>query len=110
MPDIAPQQAGVTRFAHALDRSFKGVRVAWFKDLGGMPFDPRVRTVVEGHRTTFESLGCIVEQAEQTSPPPRSPFACCAPGIRRILMARACMSIQTLSRTRSRVRSRKGCD
>jgi amidase len=51
-------------FAHPLDRSFKGVRVAWFKNLGGVPFDARVRTVVDGHRKTFESLGCIVEQAE----------------------------------------------
>ena len=50
--------------ARPLDRSFKGVRVAWFKDLGGVPFDPRVRKVVDGHRATFESLGCIVEQAE----------------------------------------------
>jgi amidase len=40
------------------------VRVAWFKNLGGVPFDPRVRAVVDGHRKTFESLGCIVEQAE----------------------------------------------
>jgi amidase len=52
------------RFARPLDRSFKGVRVAWFKNLGGVPFDPRVRAVVDGHRKTFESLGCIVEQAE----------------------------------------------
>jgi len=52
------------RFARPLDRSFKGVRVAWFKDLGGVPFDPRVRAVVDAHRKTFESLGCIVEQAE----------------------------------------------
>jgi amidase len=52
------------RFARPLDRGFKGVRVAWFKDLGGVPFDPRVRTVVDAHRKTFESLGCIVEQAE----------------------------------------------
>ena len=51
-------------FARPLDRSFKGVRVAWFKDLGGVPSDPRVRTVVDGHRKTFESLGCVVEQAE----------------------------------------------
>jgi amidase len=51
-------------FARPLDRSFKGARVAWFKDLGGTPFDPRVRAVVDGHRKTFESLGCIVEQAE----------------------------------------------
>src|SRR5437016_11736924 len=34
------------RFARPLDRSFKVVRVAWFKDLGGVPFDPRVRTGV----------------------------------------------------------------
>jgi amidase len=53
-----------TIFARPLARSFKGVRVAWFKDLGGVPFDSRVRAVVDGHRTTFESLGCIVEQAE----------------------------------------------
>ena len=52
------------RFARPLGRSFKGVRVAWFKDLGGAPFDPRVRTVVDGHRATFEALGCVVEQAE----------------------------------------------
>jgi amidase len=52
------------RFARPLDRSFKGVRVAWFNDLGGVPFDPRVRAVVDAHRKTFESLGCIVEQAE----------------------------------------------
>jgi amidase len=51
-------------FARPLDRSFKGVRVAWFKDLGGVPFDPRVRSVVDAQRKTFESLGCIVEQAE----------------------------------------------
>jgi amidase len=51
-------------FARPLDRSFKGARVAWFKDLGGVPFDPRVRAVVDGHRATFESLGCIIEQAE----------------------------------------------
>src|SRR5580658_3094848 len=51
-------------FAGPLNRSFKGVRVAWFKDLGGVPFDPRVRAVVDGHKKTFESLGCTVEQAE----------------------------------------------
>ena len=51
-------------FARPLDRDFKGVRVAWFKDLGGVPFHPRVRTLVDGHRKTFESLGCVVEQAE----------------------------------------------
>jgi amidase len=62
------------RFARPLDRSFKGVRVAWFKDLGGVPFDARVRTVVDGHRKTFESLGCIVEQAEPDFAPAEIAF------------------------------------
>ncbi len=34
------------------------------QDLGGVPFDSRARTVVDAHRKTFESLGCIVDQAE----------------------------------------------
>ena len=62
------------RFARPLDRSFKGVRVAWFKDLGGAPFDPRVRAIVDGHRKTFESLGCIVEQAEPDFAPAETAF------------------------------------
>jgi amidase len=61
-------------FARPLDRSFKGVRVAWFKDLGGVPFDPRVRTIVDGHRATFESLGCIVEQVEPDFAPAEVSF------------------------------------
>ena len=61
-------------FARPLDRSFKGARVAWFKDLGGAPFDPRVRAVVDGHRKTFESLGCIVEQAEPDFAPAEIAF------------------------------------
>ena len=61
-------------FARPLDRSFKGARVAWFNDLGGVPFDPRVRAVVDGHRKTFESLGCIVEQAEPDFAPAEISF------------------------------------
>ena len=61
-------------FRRPLDRSFKGVRVAWFKDLGGVPFDPRVRTIVDAHRATFESLGCIVEQAEPDFAPAEISF------------------------------------
>jgi amidase len=61
-------------FARPLDRSFKGVRVAWFKDLGGVPIDPRVRTIVDAHRVTFESLGCIIEQAEPDFSPAEISF------------------------------------
>jgi amidase len=61
-------------FARPLDRSFKGVRIAWFKDLGGVPFDPRIGTVINAHRATFESLGCIVEQAEPDFSPAEISF------------------------------------
>jgi amidase len=61
-------------FARPLGRSFKGVRVAWFKSLGGVPFDPRVRAVVDGQLATFESLGCIVEQAEPDFSPAEVSF------------------------------------
>jgi amidase len=53
-----------SRFTGNLERNFKGVRVAWFKDMGGIPFDPRVLTAVNAQRKIFESLGCIVEEAE----------------------------------------------
>ena len=52
------------RFAARLDRDVDGVRVAWWKDLGGVPFDPAVTQVVHDQRAVFESLGCIVEDAE----------------------------------------------
>jgi amidase len=51
-------------FAQTLDREFKGVRVAWWKDLGGIPIDPRVRDMTNAQRRVFESLGCVVEEAE----------------------------------------------
>ena len=60
---IAIEESG-GRFAAALARDFKGVRVAWWKDLGGVPVDGRVRAVVDAQRRVFESLGCIVEESE----------------------------------------------
>lgn len=48
-------------FTQSLARDFRGVRVAWCPDLGGLPLDPRVRTTLERQRATFEALGCIVE-------------------------------------------------
>lgn len=53
-----------SRFAGSLDRDFKGVRVAWFKNMGGIPFDARILHAVNAHRKVFENLGCIVEEAE----------------------------------------------
>lgn len=52
-----------TVFSRPLARDFRKVRVAWSKNLGGLPVDPRVTKVLEARRKVFESLGCIVEQA-----------------------------------------------
>jgi amidase len=52
------------KFAEPLDRDCKGLRIAWWKDLGGVPVDRRVRDVVDAQRRVFESLGCFVEEAE----------------------------------------------
>jgi amidase len=52
------------RFRGSLARDFKGVRVAWWRGLGGIPFEPEIRQVVDGNRRVFESLGCVVQEAE----------------------------------------------
>src|SRR5467141_2084904 len=60
---ISIDQPGVP-FAQPLrDRSFKGVRVAMFKDMG-LPWEPEVKSAVQAQRKVFESLGCIVDDAE----------------------------------------------
>ena len=41
------------RFRQPLERSFKGVRVAWWKGLGGIPFEPEIVRVVERSRSVF---------------------------------------------------------
>jgi amidase len=52
------------RFAAPLGRDFRGVRVAWWRDLGGIPFEGEVVNVVNAARPVFEQLGCVVEEAE----------------------------------------------
>ena len=52
------------RFRAPLGREFKGVRVAWWRGLGGIPFQPEIRRVVDANRKVFEDLGCVVEEAE----------------------------------------------
>ncbi len=51
-------------FGRPLKRDFRKVRVAWSRNLGGLPVDPRVTKVLESQRKAFERLGCIVEEAE----------------------------------------------
>ena len=52
------------RFRAPLERDFKGVRVAWFTGLGGIPFEPEILRVVNANRNVFEGLGCVVSDAE----------------------------------------------
>jgi amidase len=51
-------------FLKPLKRSFRKVRVAWSRDLGGLPMDPRVTAVLQQQRKIFDRLGCVVEDAE----------------------------------------------
>jgi amidase len=60
-PGCFPSDPSV--FAKPLDRDFRDVRVAWCLDLGGLPLDRRVRSVLEAQRKVFAGLGCEVEDA-----------------------------------------------
>jgi len=51
-------------FTRPLEREFKGVRIAWSRDFGGLPIDPRVTAAIDAQRPSFQSLGCDVEDAE----------------------------------------------
>jgi amidase len=51
-------------FARPPERDFGGVRIAWSRDLGGVPVDALITEALEKQRGVFDSLGCIVEDAE----------------------------------------------
>ena len=51
-------------FAAPLARDFAGVRLAWSRDLGGLPVDPQVTAVIDAQRGVFEDLGCVVEDGQ----------------------------------------------
>jgi amidase len=51
-------------FRRPLERDFRGVRIAWSRDFGGIPVDRRVTAVIDAQRKTFQSLGCVVEDGQ----------------------------------------------
>jgi len=51
------------QFLKPLARNFKGVKMAFIKDLG-LPWETEVIESVKSQRKVFESLGCIVEEDE----------------------------------------------
>lgn len=52
------------KFNQPLERDFSGTKVAWSKDLGSFPVDPRTTAVLESQRSTFSDIGCMVEENE----------------------------------------------
>ena len=57
-PISLPESGAV--FRKPLERNMKGIRIAWSRDLGGLPVDSRVTETLEKQRHVFEDLGCIV--------------------------------------------------
>lgn len=51
-------------FRQPLERDFRGVKIAWSNDLGGVPVEPRVTAAISAQRSAFESLGCGVVDDE----------------------------------------------
>jgi len=51
-------------FNKPLKRDFRKARIAWSRDLGGLPIEPAVTKVLEAQRRVFEELGCVVDDAE----------------------------------------------
>jgi amidase len=82
-----------------LERHFHGVHIAWTTKLHGVPFDSRVVEVVERARSSFESMGCVVDEA--------APDLNAADGIFRTLRAKAFIEkhAATVAQNRSLVKA-----
>lgn len=50
-------------FRAPLERSLKGVRIAFSPTMGGLPIDRQVSRAIEAQRRVFQDMGCIVEDA-----------------------------------------------
>jgi amidase len=58
-----------TIFQGRLEKDFKGNRIAWSGDFKGyLPYEPGVLDVCKGALKTFESMGCIVQEAQPDYP------------------------------------------
>jgi amidase len=63
-PDPLALDDDPASFRAPLERSMKGARVAWFTSMGGIPFDPEIRRIVDANRKVFADLGCVISDAE----------------------------------------------
>lgn len=51
-------------YQSAIGRDISGLRIAWSRDLGGLPLESQVADVLAPQRAVFEGLGCEVHDAE----------------------------------------------
>ena len=51
-------------FLEALDKSFRGARIAWSQTLGRYPVEPIVTKICNGVRRVFDDLGCDLADRE----------------------------------------------
>ncbi len=59
-------------FTRALQRDFKGCRVAWLGNLSGhFQIEPGIMALCQGALKSFEDIGCTVEEARLDFPPER---------------------------------------
>ncbi len=61
-PIAIPESAAP--FTQPLTRNLNGTRIAWSRDLGGLPIASAITKVLEAHRPIFQQLGCQVEDEE----------------------------------------------
>jgi len=60
---ISIEQPGSQFMQRLGGRSFESVRVAMFRDMG-LPWEPEVKEAIRAQGKVFESIGCVVEEAE----------------------------------------------
>src|SRR6516225_7615538 len=60
---ISIEQPGSQFMQRLAGRNFKGVRVAMFRDMG-LPWEPELKEAIRAQSKVFESIGCVVEEAE----------------------------------------------
>ncbi|PYN12629.1 MAG: hypothetical protein DME05_21015, partial [Candidatus Rokuibacteriota bacterium] len=97
---IAIAESG-DRFRAPLGRDFKSVRIAWSRDLGGLPIDRRVTKTLDAQRAWSRT-------GSPTSPMPGTSSRCSARWPSRPGTGRCLSGIATRSRTPSSGTSRKG--
>jgi amidase len=60
---VCHQESGAV-YLRPLERDLRGVRVAWSRDLGGLPVQAAVTEALERERGVLDLLGCRVEEIE----------------------------------------------